>query len=147
MGRTFWILLGVVGLLAGTLAAVLLFLSDVAGDRPAPPCPGGWEESPEAKCIRTSEACNVYFDGTAGGTYRCGAESDDGAGVVRFSLSGSGRANVRVLDADNKVLYQRSVTWTSAFADDDTFRAPAGSYTLEVTWQEAQGSGRIVLWG
>lgn len=144
--RALWATIGGVTLVAVALATFLLLRADADG-RPSPPCPDGWEESPEARCIRTSEACNAYFEGVAGGTYRCEADSDDGHGIVRYALAGGGRANVRVLDADNKPLYQRSVPWTSAFADDDEFRAPPGAFTLEVTWQEARGSGRIILWG
>lgn len=138
--------LGAASLLLGALAAGFLLYAN-ADARPSPPCPEGWTESPDAVCMQDHEACNAYFSGTASQTVRCNAESEDGKGTLVFSLTGSGRATVRVLDAAGSVAYTKEVPWNAAFADSDVFEAPPGEWTLEVTFRNAQGSGRIVLWG
>ncbi|HEX2022766.1 MAG TPA: hypothetical protein VHH36_08625 [Candidatus Thermoplasmatota archaeon] len=139
--------LTLVALLAGALFAVFLFNRGGGSDRPAPPCPEGWEEAPESRCIRSTEACNAFLDGQARQTVRCTADSDDGRGLLRYAIAGgSGTAAVTVKDNVGRVLYARTVSMAAPLSDDDAVTGPRGTWTLEVAF-DAQGSGRIFLYG
>lgn len=140
---------------AAVAAALLVFFlaggtgSDGARSTgPVPPCPDGMGPSADGNaCVDDSEACHAWYTQTDRRTVRCAVQSVDGQGVLRFAVQGQGRAEVRVFDASNRIVHSRDASWTSILEDDDAVSGARGTWTLEVTFIDARGSGRITLWG
>ena len=95
-------------------------------------------------CVPNSEVCTAWLDGSADRSVECTANSLDGQALLIVSLEGDGVAVVRVLDDDVPRHDQRY-----EFSDSREFElfGSEGPWSLEVTFEEAQGSARITLWG
>ena len=103
----------------------------------------------EARCVVAvepdHEACNAWLDGGADGELApivCTARSD-GKAWLDSSLTASSDYRITVRDGNGRVVYDRSVQFGGAVE----LRGTAGTWTLEVDFRDAAGSGRIVLWG
>lgn len=133
-------------LLLGILAGVVAMRDEPAADAEGA-CPEGSSVAPDGKCATDAEACYTYLDGVASTTVRCTAESRDGSGFVQWSIGGTGGVTVRVRDGAGNTIYERAERMMGEIGDLDAVSGARGTWTIETTFSDARGGGRVTLWG
>lgn len=141
--------------IAGAVAVVaaLTFLLGVlyAGgfDRDRdPPCEEAESPTPEGEgCVPSAEVCNAYGRVVKEETVSCTVRSDDGRGLVRTSLAGIGRVDVKVYDGTGALVHSRSHSLAAGSPADVPVQGKPETWRLEVRFVDVSGDVRVLLWG
>lgn len=132
-------------LLAFLLGALFAGGSDRDAD---PPCEEDETPTPEGDgCVLLTEACNVYGQVVDRQTLSCVARSEDGRGLLRPMLAGTGRVDVTVFDGAGSVVFTRASSLAEGSPADVPLQGKAGAWRLQVRFTDVRGDVRVVLWG